>query len=117
MHELVWINSNCIGYAYHELGIIPEEKICDCPTLPELLDKFDSVSVDCSADAIAIVASIDGELAVTHMAVFNVDKNKIKHRRGCGLPITESKLLENELEDYLKDYDNSVLVYLKLKHE
>jgi hypothetical protein len=111
MHE-----TNCVGYVYYEPGLTPEEKYHDCPTLSELLDKFDQVERRV-AEAVAVVAPLEGEPTVIHMAVFNHGKNSIRHREGIDEPVTKASLFFGGLKSYLKYYEvNAELVYLAVKH-
>ena len=105
--------SNCIGFAYHELGITAEEHVCDCPTEEELYEKFDPVDENSPADAVAVIAPLNGEMAVIHIALFNGSKDFIVHRRGGSEPISEP--FTEGLENYLRDYEPSRLVFLALK--
>jgi hypothetical protein len=107
--------SNCFGFAYHELGIITEEKVCDCPTEEELYGKFDPIDDESLADAVAIIAPLNGEMVAIHVAVLDNKKDFIKHKKGHLDPCLEP--LEKGLENYLRDHKDSKLVFLKLKQK
>jgi hypothetical protein len=106
--------SNCVGFVYYELGIIPEEKYQDCPKLSELLDMFEYAKKD-AAEVVAVVAPIKDELTVIHIALIDHEKGCIRHRKGVGQPVIETSLFLGGLESYLRERANSELVYLTIK--
>lgn len=105
--------TNCIGYAYSELGLISKEIFLKCPYLDEILSHFDRVGNIKSADAAIVVVPYEGRYEVTHIAVVNHDKRTIRHRKGQDAPVNRGKI-KGELRDYLREYE-AEMVYLRLK--
>jgi hypothetical protein len=66
--------SNCIGYAYHELGITSTEEPKYLPDLNDVLSSFDRVETINEADVMAVgfLSSIGNDLIVIHMALWEM---------------------------------------------
>jgi hypothetical protein len=78
------LSSNCVGFVYNKLGMLPEEKYIDPPTLKELLKSFDNVRSVEKANVLAIITFSHLGSYLSHMAIICDDKKTILHRNGDG---------------------------------
>ena len=110
--------SNCIGYAYHELGITSTEEPKYLPDLNDVLRSFDRVETINDADVMAVgfLSSIGNDLIVIHMAVVGDDKRSVNHRKWEGEPVTCDGV-ENIMAEYKSTFgsENVSFIFLKRK--
>lgn len=99
MHEQESPKTNCIGFAFSRLGITPEERYIEPPTLKCLLHKFNEVEID-KASLLAIIRYPSGEPYVYHLAILSEDKNMVIHRKGIDSP------------EVVEDIDMAICSYL-----
>lgn len=102
---------NCIGFVYHELGLIPEEKFMYGPYLRNFLDKFTRVSDISEATVVAVVAYGAVNPYIAHVALLSEDKKMITHRDGLGAD-PERLEIEKGLKKYLSPVTRKVLFFI-----
>jgi hypothetical protein len=104
---------NCVGYAYHELGLTSQENILNLLTLQKLLKRFVKVDSIEDADVVAVIAPWSCGPVVSHIAVINSDKRTVRHRKGIDQPVSQGEI-DSEIKSYVA-HDEVEVVFLKLK--
>jgi hypothetical protein len=111
--------SNCLGYAFYSLGIIPEEGYVD-PWIIEIEKYFDAAEGPHDADAVGAVYKIprrDGSGEISHLShIAVVDKlhpEYVYERSYRGAAVTRVKIQDTFGPLLTDPYEKHELVYLK----
>jgi hypothetical protein len=104
------LQSNCIGFVFSELNIIPEDKYVKPPTLAEVLETFDIVDTLDQAKILMVVDFSQNDPRIDHIAIVCENKIDIIHRKGIGAQVIRENI-RSGLKNYLEDSRDEKLIF------
>lgn len=109
---------NCIGFVYHKLGLVSDEKFINIGPLEPHLNFFEETEESSKADAVAVLSLKFGAKAVIHMAVMDKkDPQYVLERPVTGGPIRRAEFGDS-ISPYLSEAckaGGGDIKFLKLK--